>query len=46
MRTELTLKREIVSLLAEGFVLAPCANPDCEQLFASDVLCAGCEATQ
>ena len=43
MATELQIKQEIVKMLAKGFVLAPCANPECENLFASDTYCVGCD---
>lgn len=41
--TTLDVKRYVVQMLAEGFALAPCANPDCENLFASDTYCVTCE---
>jgi hypothetical protein len=44
--TELKVKQHIVQMLAEGFVVFPCANPECEQLFASDTYCAGCEENE
>jgi hypothetical protein len=30
------------TMLQNGFVLAPCANPECENLFASDTYCSIC----
>jgi hypothetical protein len=39
----LKTKQYITEMIAEGFVLAPCANPECENLFASDTYCASCE---
>lgn len=43
---ELEVKNYILKMLDEGFVLSPCNNPDCENLFASDVLCVVCEDEQ
>ena len=40
---ELTIKTHVVEMLKEGFVVAPCANPDCENLFASDAYCSTCD---
>jgi len=40
----LEAKTYVVEMLSQGFALAPCANPACEQLFASDTFCTGCEA--
>lgn len=31
------------AMVAAGFVYAPCANPECDQKFASGDLCAECE---
>ena len=39
---DLATKQYVVTMLAEGFVLAPCANPECEQLFSSDLYCTMC----
>ena len=44
--TELQQKTYVVEMLNQGFALAPCANPVCEQLFASDIFCTGCEEEQ
>lgn len=40
---ELQLKAYIMKMLDEGFVISPCNNPDCENLFASDVYCVVCD---
>jgi hypothetical protein len=40
---DLVSKKYVVEMLSKGFVLAPCANSDCEQLFASDTYCTMCE---
>jgi hypothetical protein len=40
---DLASKQYIVEMLREGFVIAPCANPECEQLFSSDEVCVACE---
>ena len=42
---ELATKKFIVEMLAQGFTLAPCKNPHCEQLFSSGDFCSGCEVT-
>jgi hypothetical protein len=39
---DLKIKQYITGMIAEGFVLAPCANPECDNLFASDTYCANC----
>lgn len=44
--TELDVKRFIVEMLSYGFVLAPCANPDCEQLFSSGTFCSYCSESE
>jgi hypothetical protein len=44
--TELKIKQYIVEMIAEGFVLAPCATPECANLFASDTYCAFCETEE
>ena len=41
--SQLQVKQYIVSMLKDGFVLAPCAEETCENLFASDTYCVGCE---
>jgi hypothetical protein len=43
MPSELQVKQEIVKMLSEGYVLAPCANTECENLFASGTYCVGCD---
>jgi hypothetical protein len=43
---ELQIKQYITEMIKEGFVLAPCANPECENLFASDVYCVSCDPTE
>jgi hypothetical protein len=42
----LKAKLYITEMIAEGFVLAPCANHECENLFASDTYCANCESKE
>lgn len=41
--TAIYTKHYVVEMLSQGFVVAPCANPECEQLFASDTYCSNCE---
>ena len=41
--TRLTTKHHIVKMLEDGFVIAPCENEECEQLFSSDKYCVDCE---
>lgn len=40
--SDLKLKQYVVQMLNEGFVLAPCSNEDCDNLFASNVYCVDC----
>jgi hypothetical protein len=35
-------RQGIAQMLKDGFVVAPCSNPDCENLFASDTYCSIC----
>jgi len=42
----LTTKHQIVEMLKNGFVIAPCKNQECEQLFSSDDYCVDCEITE
>lgn len=39
---DLAGKRYITEMLAEGFVIAPCSTPYCEQLFSSGLFCSDC----
>lgn len=42
-RERLKIKNEIVEMLENGFVFAPCKNDKCEQLFSSGEYCVNCE---